>query len=196
MTKPHDRSPGENRDELDALLAAHHAGPAAQVMAALHIEAGLKMIDNKLGNMKCPARKALDQLDEQELARLYDRIETLETVAESNKRAYKLVVLDTWAMEERAEQAEAKAAAMTAAMESTAADALKHRGCHRDLMGQVLRAEKSETLLARVRTELHAIDRDIDRLDDGMGGFDDGARDAVARIRVVLDEEGVSDSGR
>ena len=50
----------------------------------------------------------------------------------------------------RADNAEARAAAMERAMESTAADALKHRGCHRDLMGQCLRAERAEAAIGRV----------------------------------------------
>jgi len=49
------------------------------------------------------------------------------------------------------EQAEARAEAMTRAMESTAADALVHRGCHRDLMAQCLRAEQAEDAVKRVR---------------------------------------------
>jgi hypothetical protein len=53
----------------------------------------------------------------------------------------------------RADKAEARAAAMERAMESTAADALKHRGCHRDLMAQCLRAERAEAELERLRTD-------------------------------------------
>ncbi|GFH36604.1 hypothetical protein [Streptomyces pacificus] len=41
------------------------------------------------------------------------------------------------------ELAQQRAAAMERAMEPTAADALAHRGCHRDLKGQCLRAERA-----------------------------------------------------
>jgi hypothetical protein len=58
------------------------------------------------------------------------------------------------AMHLRADNAEARAEAMERAMESTAADALKHRGCHRDLMGQCLRAERAEAAVKRVRSYL------------------------------------------
>lgn len=44
----------------------------------------------------------------------------------------------------RASQNERRAEAMERAMESTAADALAHRGCHRDLMAQCQRAEQAE----------------------------------------------------
>lgn len=47
----------------------------------------------------------------------------------------------------RTEKAELKAEAMTAAMQSTATDALKHRGCHMKLMAQCTRAEQAEDLL-------------------------------------------------
>jgi hypothetical protein len=47
--------------------------------------------------------------------------------------------------------AEQRAEAMTRAMEDTAADALKHRGCHRDLMAQCQRAERAEATLTAVR---------------------------------------------
>lgn len=47
-----------------------------------------------------------------------------------------------------------RADAMEWAMESTAADALKHRGCHRDLMAQCLRAERAEAEQDRLRAEL------------------------------------------
>ena len=77
---------------------------------------------------------------EQERAR-FERLYTRETVRAD-------------LAEQRAEQAEARAAAMERAMESTAADALKHRGCHRDLMAQCLRAERAEAEAARLRTEL------------------------------------------
>ncbi|MET8694758.1 hypothetical protein ABZV65_19695 [Streptomyces bauhiniae] len=49
--------------------------------------------------------------------------------------------------------AEERATAMERAMESTAADALKHRGCHRDLMAQCLRAERAEAELRRLAAE-------------------------------------------
>lgn len=49
------------------------------------------------------------------------------------------------------DKAQQRAEAMERAMEDTAADALKHRGCHRSLMGQVQRAETAEALLARVK---------------------------------------------
>ncbi|MFI2349731.1 hypothetical protein ACH492_22290 [Streptomyces sp. NPDC019443] len=51
------------------------------------------------------------------------------------------------ALYERLERAEKRAEAMTRAMESTAADALAHHGCHAKLMAQCLRAEKAEAAL-------------------------------------------------
>jgi hypothetical protein len=53
--------------------------------------------------------------------------------------------------EKRAQEAERRAEAMERAMESTAADALRHRGCHRDLMAQCQRAEKTEATITSVR---------------------------------------------
>ena len=55
----------------------------------------------------------------------------------------------------RAQAAEQRAEAMERAMESTAADALKHRGCHRDLMAQCQRAEQAEAAIARVEAAAH-----------------------------------------
>ncbi|HEY9413731.1 MAG TPA: hypothetical protein VIQ30_03150 [Pseudonocardia sp.] len=49
----------------------------------------------------------------------------------------------------RIEQAELKAEAMTAAMESTAADALAHGLCHMKLMAQCTRAERAEAALTK-----------------------------------------------
>jgi hypothetical protein len=57
--------------------------------------------------------------------------------------------------------AEQQAEAMTAAMESTAADALAHGGCHRKLMAQCQRAEKAEravNLLADAERNRQAAD--------------------------------------
>ncbi|MEV0324654.1 hypothetical protein ACIBKX_36960 [Streptomyces sp. NPDC050658] len=44
-----------------------------------------------------------------------------------------------------------RAQAMERAMESTAADALAHRGCHRNLMAQRSRAERAEAAIECVR---------------------------------------------
>ncbi|WP_392838714.1 hypothetical protein [Streptomyces sp. LN500] len=71
--------------------------------------------------------------------------------------------------EGRAEQAEERAAAMERAMESTAADALKHRGCHRDLMGQCLRAERAEAAIERVRKHATAWTTGTDPIARAMG---------------------------
>jgi hypothetical protein len=46
-----------------------------------------------------------------------------------------------------------RAEAMERAMESTAADALAHRGCHRDLMAQCPRAERAEAEVERLRAD-------------------------------------------
>lgn len=81
----------------------------------------------------------------------------------------------------RLEKAELKAEAMTAAMQSTATDALKHRGCHMKLMAQCIRAEKAEATLTAVR----AIAEEL--IAEGAtehGYFGDAGR----RIRVVLDQ--------
>jgi len=59
-------------------------------------------------------------------------------------------------LSEKLREERARAEAMTRAMESTAADALKHLGCHRDLMGQCLRAEKAEAAVERVRSVLES----------------------------------------
>ncbi|MFD1832432.1 hypothetical protein ACFSJS_22695 [Streptomyces desertarenae] len=50
-----------------------------------------------------------------------------------------------------ADRAHRRAEAMERAMQSTAADALAHSGCHRKLMAQCQRAERAEAALARVR---------------------------------------------
>jgi hypothetical protein len=47
-----------------------------------------------------------------------------------------------------------RAAAMTAAMESTAADALAHSGCHRKLMAQCQRAERAEATVRDYESRL------------------------------------------
>lgn len=82
------------------------------------------------------------------------------------------------------DEAQQRAEAMERAMEDTAADALKHRGCHRSLMGQVQRAETAEAALARVR-DLH------DRLtaSDGLTDPEDAITRAAAarRIAAALD---------
>ncbi len=54
-----------------------------------------------------PVRHTADTITDNDLDQLYARIATLEAVAESNKRAYKLVFPDLQAAEQRAEQAEA-----------------------------------------------------------------------------------------
>jgi len=46
-----------------------------------------------------------------------------------------------------------RAEAMERAMESTAVDALAHRGCHRELMAQCLRAERAEAEVERLRAD-------------------------------------------
>lgn len=48
------------------------------------------------------------------------------------------------------DEAHRRAEATTHAMESTATDALKHLGCHRELMAQCQRAERAETALAAI----------------------------------------------
>jgi hypothetical protein len=53
-----------------------------------------------------------------------------------------------------------RAEAMERAMESTAADALAHRGCHRDLMAQCLRAERAEAEVGRLRIDRTALLRE------------------------------------
>ena len=53
-------------------------------------------------------------------------------------------------MHKRAITAETRAEAMERAMQSTAADALRHGGCHRKLMAQCQRAEKAEAAIERV----------------------------------------------
>ncbi|MCX5522236.1 hypothetical protein OG342_05055 [Streptomyces bobili] len=54
------------------------------------------------------------------------------------------VVKDREQYQQWLKQAEERGVALERAMESTAADALRHRGCHRDLMAQCLRAERAE----------------------------------------------------
>ncbi|WP_171108631.1 MULTISPECIES: hypothetical protein [unclassified Streptomyces] len=98
----------------------------------------------------------------------------------------------------RAEEAEARAAAMERAMESTAADALAHRGCHRDLMGQCLRAERAEAEAQRLRTDraavlLEAAQRLYTALfpavyDDMGQKAAEGVNRAVSELRRMADE--------
>jgi len=99
----------------------------------------------------------------------------------------------------RAEKADARAVAMERAMESTAADALKHRGCHRDLMGQCLRAERAEAEAQRLRTDrvtvlLDAAQRLYTALfpavyDDMGQKAAEGVNRAVSELRRLAAEE-------
>ncbi|MER7053418.1 hypothetical protein [Streptomyces sp. NPDC000351] len=57
----------------------------------------------------------------------------------------------------RADEAEARATAMERGMESTAADALKHRGCHSKLMAQCQRAERAEAEVEQLRADRAAV---------------------------------------
>ena len=59
--------------------------------------------------------------------------------------------------EQAIEEAGRRAEAMEFAMRSTAAEALKHGGCHRKLMTQVRRAEQAEAALARVLEEIRSL---------------------------------------
>lgn len=78
------------------------------------------------------------------------------------------------------DEAQQRAEAMERAMEDTAADALKHRGCHRSLMGQVQRAETAEAALDKVRGI------DPDKLDLLADWFDtDDARKGPGRDFAV-----------
>ena len=75
-----------------------------------------------------------------------------------------------------------RAEAMERAMESTAADALKHRGCHRDLMGQCLRAERAEAAIERVLKFAASLD-EIGRQLAGP----EAVHPVAAHIRHLLD---------
>ncbi|MFF8610856.1 hypothetical protein ACF06X_33660 [Streptomyces sp. NPDC015346] len=122
-----------------------------------------------------PARRhTVDTLTNPKLTKLYEHVDYLTGYA---------ATLETYAAEqrERAEQAEAKAAAMTAAMQSTAADALKHRGCHMKLMAQCTRAERAEAKLERVRAFADELAR---------GNPKTGNEPLIAdRIRAAFDEQ-------
>jgi cytochrome c556 len=95
----------------------------------------------------------------------------------------------------RIEQAETKAAAMTAAMESTATDALKHRGCHRDLMGQCMRAERAEAALEQAELDAEQQQRHFRTLSNERESYRQGwkyeqgrrarAEAAIARVRAL-----------
>lgn len=111
-----------------------------------------------------PTRHTVDTITSDALDQLYARIATLEHVASGNKRHVQLIVPDLEAALARAEKAEAKAAAMTAAMESTAAAALRHSGCHGQLMAQCMRAEQAEAANARIRTFCDELDATMRQL--------------------------------
>jgi hypothetical protein len=93
---------------------------------------------------------------------------------------------------QRAEQAERKAAAMEAAMQSTAADALKHRGCHRDLMAQCQRAERAEAAVAEYENRItwHTTCESCARvLDSSIRETEraERAEAALARVQALAD---------
>jgi hypothetical protein len=100
----------------------------------------------------------------------------------------------------RADEATARAAAMERAMESTAADALKHRGCHRDLMAQCRRAERAEARVAvleqqhtgiRADTLREAADMAERLMDERYGpdcSYGIGGLDVARELRRMADE--------
>lgn len=139
-------------DEAEQLLAAYDASRAAvSVSAAAPPTAA-------------PVKQRADCTEmewaEQERAR-FERLYTRETVRVdlAEKRA-DTAARDADIYQQRLEQLgegytreRKRAEAMERAMESTAADALAHGGCHRDLMGQCLRAERAEAEAQRLRTD-------------------------------------------
>lgn len=97
------------------------------------------------------------------------------------------------------ETAQKRAEAMERAMRSTAADALKHGGCHRKLMTQVQRAEQAEAALAagiplictdeRHQAKVAALEAQVRRLGDlidRLGPTEQKHRDDLATARAIL----------
>jgi hypothetical protein len=103
-----------------------------------------------------------------------------------------------------------RAEAMERAMESTAADALKHRGCHRDLMAQCLRAERAEAEVERLRTDQAAVLREAADIAEAQRQFEPafGARKSAQvsenvgilrvaeELRRMAAEAGPADAGQ
>ncbi|NUP15464.1 MAG: hypothetical protein HOZ81_05040 [Streptomyces sp.] len=85
---------------------------------------------------------------------------------------------ERYVWQQRGDRAERRAEAMERGMESTVADALKHRGCHRDLMAQCLRAERAEARVAELEkpAAVLAVDR----------------ADVLREVADICDEAGAS----
>ncbi len=140
---------------------------------------------------------------EQERAR-FERLYTREyTRAEQAEDLLKVAHETSNRSEAERASAVQRAEALAAAMESTAADALKHRGCHRDLMAQCLRAERAEAEAERLRTdraavlreaadELGRMDYDTDSNDYGYDTYRDawngGVMDGAELLRRMAAE--------
>ncbi|MEU6990323.1 hypothetical protein ABZ953_06630 [Streptomyces sp. NPDC046465] len=93
-------------------------------------------------------------------------------------------------------KAEQRAAAMERGMQSTAADALKHRGCHRELMAQCQRAEQAEAEAERLRPENARMRHELEVMYGGA--FDktpSAPADADLRERVAAAIAGVDVPG-
>jgi hypothetical protein len=147
---PADRAPSQRaglRNEIAMSIALRHNGAASDGRGWFRNEEErqgfLADADAMLGVLPEPVDRAAASVKqradctelewaEQERAR-FERLYTRETV--------------------RTDRAEARAAAMERAMESTAADASAHRFCHMRLMSQCQRAERAEAVIAEVRAK-------------------------------------------
>jgi hypothetical protein len=142
---------------------------------------------------------------EQERAR-FERLYTRETVrADLAEQRADTAARDADIYQQRLErlsdgyaEQRKRAEAMERAMESTAADALAHRGCHRDLMAQCLRAERAEAEAERLRADRAAVLREAadayeEILENGPDHSKDprywtAIRDVTIGLRRMADE--------
>lgn len=149
---------------------AHHLPPGTRQAVAEHLARVLPAVPSAAAPptqadgpcsdpIECEHEAALGQAREQYMAGLRRAdemnnalMEEVQRYADGTERPVLWSVYNE--MHKRALTAEARAAAMERGMESTAADALAHGGCHRKLMAQCLRAERAEAVVERVRTVL------------------------------------------
>ncbi|MEU2062881.1 hypothetical protein [Streptomyces sp. NPDC013455] len=142
------------RNSLRILLARAAAGltPDEDALLRQHTEAEIREADTA----RAVARSNLQHVQTivPEIDRLAAELEQAQERARKAERAADLLA-----------DAHRRAEAMERAMESTAADALAHRGCHRDLMAQCLRAERAEAAIKRVRALRDPIAEALERAD-------------------------------
>jgi hypothetical protein len=156
----------------DGWPASHPVGPRdvaevlRELLAAFAVEVVLPAPADRAAVLEeaAPVKQRADCTElewaEQERAR-FERLYTRETArADLAEQRADTAARDAGIYQKRLErlsegytEQRKRAEAMERAMESTAADALAHRGCHRDLMAQCLRAERAEAEAERLRAD-------------------------------------------